>query len=164
MAENSIYEVGNVSDTSKFKPSNTRYNDSWIEFWMSEVGTNKPQNCCVMDCTHEKPVTSDDIVGGHVYMSIELTKTVEADLNSFCTYPSRRSFNGFSVKNGYWFKSYGNLLVMMRCGDELIKTTGGNLICIAPICNSCNQRGDKFLLKNNTVLVPLYWSDQKEVE
>ncbi len=164
MVENSNYEVGNVAETSKYKPSNIRFNGSWIDFWMSEVGTFKPQVCCVNDCKHNWSITADDIVGGHVYMSIELTKTVEADLNFFCTYPSRRSFNGFSVKNGYWYKSYGHLFVIMRCGDELVKTQGGNLVCIAPICNSCNQRDKKFLLRSNTVLVPLYWSDQIEVE
>ena len=164
MASNSIYEIGNVSDTSKFKPQDAKYNNSWIEFWTSQVGMNKPQYCCVVDCQHDKPVKSDDIVGGHVYLSSELSKVVEADLESFCTYPSRRAFNGFSYKNGYWFKLYGNLFIMMRCGDKLVKTKGGNLVCIAPICNSCNQRDDKFLLNNGTVLVPLYWSDQKEIE
>ena len=162
MATNSIYEVGNVTDTSKFKPQETKYNDSWIEFWINQVGMKKPQNCCVVDCTHEKPVTADDIVGGHVYVSSELSITIEADLNTFCNYPLRRAFNGFLCNNGFWYKVYGSLVVIMRCGDELVKTQAGNVVCIAPICNSCNQRTDKFML-NNTALVPLYWNDQKEV-
>lgn len=164
MAVDSICEVGNVNDTAKFKPQSSIYNDSWIEFWKNEVGAIKPQSCCVVDCKHENPVTGDDIVGGHVYLSAELSKTVEADLEAFCTYPSRRVFGGFSLNNGYWYKIYGPMIVMMRCGDELVKTQGGNLVCIAPICNACNQRDDKFLLKANTVLVPLYWNDQKEVK
>lgn len=164
MAAGSIYEVGNAANTSKYKPKEDKYNNSWIEFWTSEVGTFRPESCCVVDCTHEKPVTSDDIVGGHVYVSSELSKAIEVDLNIFCNYPLRRAFNGFLCKNGYWYKVYGTLIVMMRCGDKLVKTKRGNVVCIAPICNSCNQRTDKFMLNKNTVLVLLYWSDQKEVE
>ena len=163
MAENSINVVGNVTGTSKYKPQDAKYNDSWIEFWKSVVGANNPQNCCVVDCRHEKPIKVDDIVGGHVYLTDALSKAIETDLEAFCTYPSRRPFSGFSCKNEYWYKVYGNLFVMMRCGDELVKTEGGNLVCNAPICNSCNQRDYRFSLQNNTVLVPLYWSDQKEV-
>lgn len=164
MAINNLYEIGNVTDTSKYKPQEAKYNDSWIEFWKSEAGRNKPKSCCVENCTHEKPVSEDDIVGGHVFVTTDLSKIIEADLNSFCTYPLRRNLNGFLCNNGYWYKCYGNLFVIMRCGDELVKTKGDNLVFIAPICNSCNQRTDKFIMKNNTILVPLYWSDQKEVE
>lgn len=164
MAAMSIFEIGNVTDTSKYKPADANYNNSWIEFWKSEVGTNKPQNCCVVDCKHEKPITADDIVGGHVYVPVELSKEIATDLDNFISDPSKRKFNGFLFNNGFWFKPYGNLLVIMRCGDKLVKTKGGNLVCIAPICNSCNQRVDKYILQARTVLVPLYWSDQKEVE
>lgn len=164
MAADSIYAVGNAGNTSKYKPKEAEYDDSWIEFWKDQVGMRKPQICCVVDCTHETPVTADDIVGGHVYLSSELSKAIEADLGSFCNYPLRRAFNGFLCNNGYWYKVYGTLIVMMRCGDRLVKTQGENVVCIAPICNSCNQRTDNFMLNNNSVLVPLYWSDQKEVE
>lgn len=164
MAADSIYAVGNAGNTSKYKPTESKYNDSWIEFWTYQVGLKKPQNCCALDCTHDKPVSADDIVGGHVYVSSELSKAIESDLNTFCNYPLRRAFNSFLCNNGYWYKVYGSLIVMMRCGDELVKTQAGNVVCIVPICNSCNQRTDKFMLNNNTVLVPLYWSDQKEVK
>lgn len=163
MAINNIFEIGNVINTSKYKPKEECYNDSWIEFWKTIVGTNKPKNCCVVECQHEKPVTEDDIVGGHVYLSLELSKKIEIDLESFSSFPSLRTTNGFLCNNGYWYKSYGNLFVMMRSGENLVKTKGGNIIVIAPVCNSCNQRTDKFILKDKTVLVPLYWNDQKEV-
>lgn len=164
MAANNTFEIGNVTNTSKYKPKESMYNDSWIEFWRIEVGAYKPKNCCVVDCQHEKPISEDTIVGGHVYVSAELSKVIDDDLELFCTYPSRRVANGFLCNNGYWYKPYGNLIVMMRCGDKLVKTKGGKVICIAPICNSCNKRTDSFFLKDKTVLVPLFWNDQKEVE
>ena len=150
MTSKNILEIGNVTQTTKYKPQDEKYHDSWIEFWKTETGMSRPQACCVMDCKHDEPVTSEDIVGGHVYVSAELSKAIENDLESFCKDHSRRAFNGFSLNNGYWYKIYGTLIVMMRCGNELVKTKGGNLVCIAPICNSCNQREDKYLLHNNT--------------
>lgn len=164
MSLSETFIIGNVTDTSKYKPKDARYNESWIEFWQAEVGAYKPQNCCVSDCQHKKPITGDDIVGGHIYVSTELSKAIGDDLETFCTYPSRRKLNGFLFTKGIWYKPYGNLLVIMRCGDELVRTKGDNLILIAPICNSCNQRSETFFMKDNTVLVPLYWSDQKEIE
>lgn len=158
MSSNNIYEIGNVEGSSKYKPQNARYNDSWIEFWQDKASTNKPQFCCVVDCKH-----NDEIVGGHIYVSLELSKTIEADLNSFCTRTLMRAQNGLLNDNGVCYKAYGNLFVIMRCGENLVKTETGNLVFIAPICNSCNQRNGKFFLRAGTVLVPLYWSDQKEI-
>ena len=93
MAAYYTFEIGNVTNTSKFKPKESMYNDSWIEFWRIEVGTYKPNNSCVVDCQHEKPVSEDTIVGGHVYVSAELSRVIDDDLELFCTYPSNNSFN-----------------------------------------------------------------------
>lgn len=164
MGTDDKFTIGNVKDSSKYKPQDIRYNNSWIEFWQSKVGVKRPQNCCVVDCKHGKPISQDDIVGGHVYVSTELSSEIEADLKQFCNYPSLRELNGFHNNNGYWYKSYGGLYVIMRCGNELVKTTSDCIVLIAPICNSCNQMTGEFTLKNNTILVPLFWSDQKEVK
>lgn len=64
--------------------------------------------------------------------------------------------------NGYWYKNYNDITVIMRCGDDLVKTESGSIVFIAPICDSCNKRTDTFHFFDGTVIVPLYWNDQKK--
>lgn len=153
-------EFKNAVKTQYLKPKDPQYN-SWIDFWCDKTENNKPNNCCVVNCIHQQPITQGNIIGGHVYITKKISNKAEQTISWYLYI--NKILKLMHIKENK-VVTFQNIKILLRhCDSKRVLDNNGNPIFIAPICNACNQLTNGFSFVKDTIIIPLYEEDQIDV-